>query len=63
MPTIDDILSALNRYGLKKVLSVGFGIFGLFALNYFHSTPTIDLIGNIVFGGLTVAALLIPNKE
>ena len=63
MPTLDDLIAALNRYGLKKVLSVGFGIFSLFALNYFHSTPTIDLVGNIVFGGLIVAALLIPNKE
>lgn len=62
MPTLDDILSALQRYGLKKVLSVGFGLFALFMVNYFHSGATIDLIGNIVFGGLTVAALLIPNK-
>ena len=63
MPTIDDLISVLQRYGLKKVLSVGFGIFALIVLNCFKSDPTVDIIGNIVLVVFTLAALAIPNKQ
>jgi hypothetical protein len=63
MPTIEQVLDILNRLGLKKVVSVGFGILALVLLNCFHSTPAVDLIGNVVIGGLTLAAIAIPTKN
>lgn len=58
-----DLWQFLQRQGLRKWLSVGFGIFSLIALNCFRSDPLVDITGSVIIVGLIIIAWLIPGKE
>ena len=62
MPTLRDFVEALKRHGAGKIAIVSFGLVCLVVVNCFKSTNNIDVVSNIVFGVLIVAAMLIPNR-
>ncbi len=63
MPTFSDLMQALSRLGLGRIITVGFGLCCLVIVNLFRSSPTVDTISNLVFGGLIAIAVFLPGKK
>lgn len=62
-PTLRDIIEALKRQSAGRIATVAFGLCCLVITNLFRSTPTVDAISNIIFGGLIALAIFLPGKK